>query len=87
MVNDTDQKMAAVIVGTSGETYGWANSVLEHDGKAALYCAPKRLGIRYEQYLSILKNYIAAHPEAGSAPVEIMPYELLLSLQEVFPCN
>jgi hypothetical protein len=63
----------------------WYNSLVDtrQIGKPA-YCEPEKLGLVDGQYVSMMKTFLAKHPNTKTMPV---PLVLLYALKDTFPCT
>lgn len=75
------------MIGAAGKAYLWANATLEHKGQDLLFCAPRKLSMTSDQYVSILRNYIKDRPEEGERDPADFAGSLLFALQDAFPCE
>ncbi len=63
----------------------WAMVQSSDDGrKQLLYCQPKGVTIRPEQYVEMIVSYGEGHPNDRQYPIGFL---LVLALQEMFPCR
>ncbi len=73
-----------------GDGLSLANAELMTTSKSPLYCQPSTLALRAENYLQILRDYIAKNWEkaekscGADCPITIL---LLMGLKETFPCK
>lgn len=78
-----------IYIGGVAQGYAWSNTILKsYRHQDELFCAPYKLRLSKENYLSILDDYIAKHDvktiygEDGA-----LEFVLLMALREVFPCQ
>jgi hypothetical protein len=63
----------------------WANAKLSLDRhEGPIFCQPQKLDLTPEQELSILEEYVKAHPEDVDLSLGLVAR---LALEETFPCQ
>lgn len=62
----------------------WSNAALKLRNEKLLFCAPRELAVEKEQVTSIVRRYVARHPEQTDAPAGLIVY---FSMVEMFPCG
>lgn len=84
-----DTQEFKMYISAVGEGFSWANTELTGNGRSPLYCQPPKLGLTFENYLRILKDYIEKNKELVKRLGDNFPVEVLLlrGLQETFPCK
>ena len=87
-------KMIIFYVGSVGTGMSWANSKLEHEGRAPIYCEPREFVLEDDNYIRILNDEIerwekAAKDKSDFQKIQDFPIELILleGLERTFPCD
>lgn len=71
-------------IGGIGNGYSWANAYLISKKGKEFYCAPPKLALTQENYLSILRDGIKEKHISKDDYIEMI---LLLQLIKTFPCK
>jgi len=81
--NRDDPQMTAFLLGFASGT-GWANTDLEAEGRARVFCQPKQLSLTYDLLKQILEAFLVANP--GIEDDMMVTGVLLFALKDRYPC-
>jgi hypothetical protein len=85
--SEDGRHMSEIMIGSAGSAFGWANSRLDFENRAQLYCEPKSLRLTNSQYFDIFRQYAEGSSGAMSEHSNMKEYFLLMGLKSTFPCS
>lgn len=77
-------EVPGMLVATSGQSYLWANAMLQYRQQPQLFCAPGGLRLAGQQYENILVDFVSSRGEDKGQSVNAL---LLYALVDMFPCD
>jgi len=82
ILKDPRSGFARLYIDGLGSGLSWANVAAKMKGKP-VYCPPGKVAITADQYIDILRRYIADHPHMTN---DFVGGPMLFALEDAFPC-